>query len=314
MKLIKPLPLKDEYYSNIEEEINRLFKVVLYSKLAAVAVIGAKEMRNAVDTPLSAAIKNGLITYRNGTFTGTYSAAITKELRIIGAIYRAKTKSWVLLQAAPPYVSIAQAFIDNILNAKRRDILQTLDDFNIESINEHNRIPDAYNETIQWIEGDFKKTVEALKVVPTLTGEALGILTADYSYNMDLYIKTWLKENITKLRDQVKNHVFAGGRAESLESLIIKNYRVSRNKAKFLARQETSLLLSKYHEQRLKSVGITKYRWSASMDERTRQDHKDLDGRVFHFDTPPVVDKRTGRKANAGEDFGCRCVAVPIIE
>ncbi|GAG93926.1 unnamed protein product, partial [marine sediment metagenome] len=71
--------------------------------------------------------------------------------------------------------------------------------------------------------------------------------------------------------------------------------------------------VSEYKQQRYLDIGITKYEWSTSNDERVRDDHKQLDGKIFSFKTPPVVDRRTGRRANPAEDFGCRCVAIPIL-
>lgn len=79
-----------------------------------------------------------------------------------------------------------------------------------------------------------------------------------------------------------------------------------------MARQETSLLTAKYRKLRYTDVGITKYRWSTSHDDRVRKRHKELDGQVFDFEAPPIVNEKGDRK-NPGEDFGCRCQAIPII-
>jgi uncharacterized protein with gpF-like domain len=39
-----------------------------------------------------------------------------------------------------------------------------------------------------------------------------------------------------------------------------------------------------------------------------------MNGKIFSFDNPPVVDKKTGRKANHSEDYNCRCVAIPALD
>jgi uncharacterized protein with gpF-like domain len=49
-----------------------------------------------------------------------------------------------------------------------------------------------------------------------------------------------------------------------------------------------------------------------------RKRHRELgamseSGTVFKYSEPPIVDVRTGRRANPGEDFQCRCTANPII-
>lgn len=94
----------------------------------------------------------------------------------------------------------------------------------------------------------------------------------------------------------------------------MQQYGASKAKAKFLARQETSLLMSKYQEERFKDLGITHYKWSGADDQRERPDHKLLNGKIFRFDDPPVTNRSTGAKNNPGEDFNCRCIAIAIVD
>jgi SPP1 gp7 family putative phage head morphogenesis protein len=65
---------------------------------------------------------------------------------------------------------------------------------------------------------------------------------------------------------------------------------------------------------RMQRVGVTRYRWSTSRDVRVRADHAALEGTMQTFSDPPVVDQRTGRRANPGVDFQCRCVAIPVFD
>ena len=72
-------------------------------------------------------------------------------------------------------------------------------------------------------------------------------------------------------------------------------------------------MVSKYRQIRYEDVGIRRYMWSTSGDVRVRHDHKELNGKIFYFDNPPITDKATGARNNPGEDFGCRCVAIPVM-
>ena len=89
--------------------------------------------------------------------------------------------------------------------------------------------------------------------------------------------------------------------------------RVSKDKARFLARNETSLLTAKYRQIRYEEIGIDKYEWSAVMDKRTRHLHKELNGKIFDFRNPPIIDAHTGQRGNPGETYNCRCLSIPII-
>ena len=134
-----------------------------------------------------------------------------------------------------------------------------------------------------------------------------------YTKNLNLYIQGWHQEAIERMRVKMSKAFSEGRRAENLLGIIQSERKVSYNKAKFLARQETSLLTASYAEIRYKDIGINDYIWQTSMDERVRPDHKRLNGHLFRFDHPPITNTKTGAKNNPGEDYNCRCKAVPYI-
>jgi SPP1 gp7 family putative phage head morphogenesis protein len=197
----------------------------------------------------------------------------------------------------------------------RGQLMGALDKVDYERIDRASNIPDVYIRTIDRMEHDFKFSVRAAYegIVPQLTPEQRGTLAAEWGQNLDLYIRDWTSKNILELREKIQDSALSGRRSSELIEIVQKNYGVSRDKAKFLARQETSLLLSKYREVRYRDIGVETYRWSTSNDVRVRADHKHLQGKVFKFSNPPVVDTQNGRRANPGEDFGCRCVAIPVF-
>ena len=73
------------------------------------------------------------------------------------------------------------------------------------------------------------------------------------------------------------------------------------------------MLTSKFKQAKYQQAGISKYKWSIS-NVRTRPDHRALNGKIFSFDDPPITNQETGDKNNPGEDFGCNCVPIPIID
>lgn len=313
MKQIPPLILTEKHWIGIEREIQRILDALIYKPLTYALEQSPKAMLNAGGALLDA-ITQGRVWYINGQFHGDFNARISKDLEAIGAKYDRRAKTWALLPGAlPTDLRFAQASADSRYDALRHNVLHALDDMQIESIDKYSETKKQYGEAIEWLDGDFRKTVQGITIAPNLTTKQKSLIAEQWGNNLDLYIKGWADEAILELRQKVQANTFQGGRAESLVKMIQHSRGVSKDKAKFLARQETSLLMSKFRETRYDSIGVRQYRWSTSHDQRVRHDHKELNGKVFSFDAPPVTNKATGARNNPGEDFGCRCVAIGLI-
>lgn len=134
-------------------------------------------------------------------------------------------------------------------------------------------------------------------------------------------IKNNYIEDIGKiLRDNVEN----GGRSTDLITQIKERGKVHENKAKFLARDQTARINADLTEIRSKALGSDTYVWSGSMDERERTTHKAMEGKLCKWSDPTVYSDDNGktwkkRKAigavelQAGKDYNCRCVAIPVV-
>jgi SPP1 gp7 family putative phage head morphogenesis protein len=170
--------------------------------------------------------------------------------------------------------------------------------------------PDA---TLGRIEKGFQVAARSLTVMPTLSAHSRENLSAAYTQNMKLWVKGWSEDSIEAMRDAVEQNANKGYRFASLTEGIKHQFGVSQSKAKFLARQETSLFMSNYRKERFTAAGIGLFKWSTSHDVRVRHDHRSLDGRVFAYNDPPIVDKATGKRGTPGTDFNCRCVDIPIV-
>lgn len=81
---------------------------------------------------------------------------------------------------------------------------------------------------------------------------------------------------------------------------------VTESRAKLIARDQTSKLNGAMTQIRQMSIGIDRYTWSTSSDERVRDEHAALDGQEFSWSSPPS-------EGHPGEAVNCRCVAVPVI-
>ena len=166
--------------------------------------------------------------------------------------------------------------------------------------------------TVRKMDRDLNKTLKPLTIDYKPSDNLVEFILEKYGNDLTKYIKNWNIETIQRLRDRVSSNAFSGYRASSLAEEIAADYGVSARKAKFLARQETSLMLSTFREGRYKEVGIEEYEWQTAGDSRVRDMHKHLNRKIFSWENPPIIDDY-GHRGNPGEAFGCRCVAAPVL-
>ena len=84
--------------------------------------------------------------------------------------------------------------------------------------------------------------------------------------------------------------------------------------AQFLAVDQVAKLNCDIAKQQQTSIGVKRYKWSTSKDARVRKSHRVLHGKIFEWDNPPIVDEKRGRKCHPGQDYRCRCVAIPVFD
>ena len=157
-------------------------------------------------------------------------------------------------------------------------------------------------------------------------------LLSDY-YNgsfYEEYLNRWVSENVLKIKsipqtalDEMREIILDGyrnGRSiKNIQRDIQDSYNVTKHKARMLARDQVATLNSQIAQAQQRDAGVTEYEWSTSHDERVRPCHAELDGKTCSWDDPPEMwyetksrgTVYTGRRCHPGEDYLCRCVAIP---
>lgn len=318
----KALKIKESYYLPLEKKVFRIFFDILYKPIFNIISehIGKewlqKENSKKSKETLIKAILSGKVQYIDKHFEGTFNSLISKEIKEMGGKWDPKRKRWFIKEDQIPFdirTAISQAQMkDRALNADIEQYLNKIDNQLKENDTLFN-FEDNFQGTIQDLDALFKEGIKNITTSPDLTDEMIKNLAESWSNNMNLYIKGWTQESIKRLRARIWNNSLNGFRSINLVKEIQHDYNISENKARFLARQETSLLMSKFREERYKSAGVQKYKWSTSGDSRVRERHKELNGKIFDWDNPPIVDE-LGNRAHPGEDYNCRCVAIPQFQ
>jgi SPP1 gp7 family putative phage head morphogenesis protein len=109
---------------------------------------------------------------------------------------------------------------------------------------------------------------------------------------------------------EVQEIVFRGARTGSSVKEIAEEIRnrgqVSRSRAELIARDQINKFNGNLSEIRQRDLGVTRYIWRTSLDERVREEHRKLEGKEFSWSKPPS-------EGHPGEAINCRCYAEPIL-
>lgn len=331
MRYLTPIRMKPSYFDELEREIQNIFFKAFYEPLNRIfRTYHQDEIMNETPDPIASAIITGQIYYKEDGFVGKFNSKTSKKLKELGAKFDSRSKKWKLARGkVSMQVNIAIAQADMMYKELAGDVLKSIEQANVRVDtllrSQNSKLEATYEKTVNKINADITDTLKKVGIVPNYSIQDMKQLARSYTENLEFYIKKWTDKNILKLRKDVMANTLAGRRAESLVQLIMTNYGSSKEKAKFLARQETSLSMAAIRQQRYEKAGIKKYKWSTSHDERVRpqkgkglnpfgNNHRILDGTVHEWSKPPIVDRETGRTANPGQDYNCRCVAIPILQ
>jgi SPP1 gp7 family putative phage head morphogenesis protein len=321
---LKPIPRQVKVMEEVERKINRLLLKELYIPLLRELSDDEpiSSIQNSDNDVIVEAIRSGRLTHHRGKFSGRLNAQISKALRLLGAKWDRKTKNYSHPLSQLPFdithaIAVSEfRFVKKMESINRR--LANIDSAEIASKLHLDKIIDK---AIYRVEAQLKDSLGNITIQTHFTDEQRAKIARDYTLNMQLDIKGWTDARVKNLRKKVEPSTQSGLRYEEMVSMIRKDYRVSQSKAKFLARQETNLLLCKYKETRYLAAGVKKYKWkcvNASPQHPVRPMHEALGerskkGELFSFENPPQVSKNPARFENPGEDFNCRCVAIPVV-
>ncbi|MEX4141029.1 phage minor head protein [Haemophilus influenzae] len=134
--------------------------------------------------------------------------------------------------------------------------------------------------------------------------ERVNTLTAG---NIQL-IKSIRSQYLDKVQNAVMQAMVRGSLNKDLAAQIKDLGKTTEKRAMFIARDQSSKLNAALTQARHEEVGIKKYMWSTSLDERVRDSHADKEGQIFEYANPPAD---TG---HPGHDFNCRCVQIPVFD
>jgi hypothetical protein len=337
--------LKESHFKPVQDDLTAYFYQWYYKPI--LDLIQEKRYNSIynANSALVAAIRKGSIVYINGVFSGKFNSRTSRELSKF-AKYDKRSKTW---KGRPPSDVLAASIVANDkakeLNERIKSLLPQLDS-NVKNVVKQLHL--NIEPTIDSIDKQLVLDVKGLTVLPEITESMREAIANNYTDNMILNIVNengpgdWNSEQITRLRDMVEKITLRGSNRNELLEMIQAEFEVSKNKARFLARQETSLFLVEMRDTRYIGAGLEFYEWLTSNDSRVvgnpagkypdpskgHGNHFMMNHKICKFKDPTVYadtieDAKKGKwKSKAsiqggnkhpGQEFLCRCVSKPLI-
>ena len=138
-------------------------------------------------------------------------------------------------------------------------------------------------------------------------------MQAQYLENIAL-IKSIPREIIERYQSALYNAV-ANFDSGAINKLARQIGQISARRAKTIARDQTAKAIESFSNARARDLGFTHYQWQTSRDERVSTGvggHRQLDGRIFAYDSPSAVIDSYSNKGHPAQRVNCRCIAIPI--
>lgn len=322
MRKVKPILLNEQTIIKLAKDIISYNKQVLFQPLVDIFkhVFNSNIKLNAVKYPtgysaIREAIKDEKIYYENGYFKGSFNSKIVKELKDLGAVFK-KGVGYRLEKELP--VSLIDVLVEK--KEKMRQALHTMDDLLNEMLNNlqneflDNTVVD-FKDTITNYREQYKDNFNQFKIKVNIDEKQEKELNEKYTLDTNILIKNFTIKQINDLRAKIKKYVLDEGYSSTyIKKLLINDYELSQNRAVLIARQESNLLMAEYTRERYSNLGIKKFEWQTAGDRKVRDSHQELDGKIFDFNNPPIINKDTGERGLPGQAVNCRCVMVPVLD
>ena len=315
IKVLKQIEYDEKEEKVIENVILRaLYYIIFYPILQVDGISKKKIVSNSSTKLIEQALANETLVYQDGKFKGKFNSKLSKELKELGATFNSASKTFSIekskLPASMQITILQQEYKQRQLT---RQTLNAINSINANEIYKTTFTPE-YEMILSDLDLKFEDNIKSFAVLPELTVEGKKRIAEAYSENLKLYIKDFIDEEVLTLRKEVEQNVYGGFRREKLVGILKDRYGISQRKAKFLAKQETSLLTAQFTKERYVDAGIKKFEWTRSHSKKPDEYHKTLYGKTFSFDDLPIIDEKTQQKGLPGERFGCSCGMKAVVE
>ena len=315
----KPIEAKEYYINKIAKDIINFEWKWYYKPILDILKPGSVTNES---NALFNGLKSGALYYQNGAFyskTGRFSNTISKELENIGARYSRYGRCYRLAkEKLPDKLAWAIETVNAKTFSKVVAIKEVMDNVigSVDEIIKHLKVTDVAEQMILDVQERAYKNFQANKIetiTPKMSDSIARKFAENYTDTLRFEIKGKLPEEVIKMREVVGQMAIDGESPLTIQKYIEKNFIKDQKRAKFLARNESAIAVTEYLSAKYQDEGSEEFIWIANLDERVRDEHRELNGKKFRYDDPPIVDKRTGSRGMPSEFYNCRCKFIPVF-
>lgn len=161
-----------------------------------------------------------------------------------------------------------------------------------------------------------KVPAETLKSINLLADKGTKkIITKSIGENVKL-IQSVPEQYFQRISKAVYDGLDKGRHISAIAEDLVDIGGMSERKAQFIARDQLGKTYGDLTKKRQENLGIRRFKWLTSHDERVRETHDALDGHIYDWDTgaigPEVASEVEGLVP--GEDYNCRCTSSMVME
>lgn len=290
--MISPIPTKKEIKA-IAEEIKASFNEVIFNPLSDIT--GIDIIENS-DSPILRDLDKDKIEFVDGVLKGSFSVASIKYLESLKQPYNGKKRGYKIedtalllllsskqasfLKVKDESLEFLRSFEEVNLGIKRQPMEQVVSEVSKKAISNLDDVVQQPNN--QDIEDDFIDTVR------DSSDTFIAIMTSKL-------INDIIKAKSTK---------------QLVKSLNTRKGQASR-KATTIATDQSFYYSGRVRRQTYQDNNVRMFKWKTKGDSHVRDSHAELNGEVFAYEDPPLVD---GVQLLPSDAFGCRCEDEPVIK
>ena len=176
-----------------------------------------------------------------------------------------------------------------------------------------------WGDTEKWTTKELNRSLSELASLISFktdtTSKSLdNIRKAAIHKNVDL-IKTIPQQYLGAVKQNIYTSITTGKGLSDIQPFLESQKDYSKRKAQLVALDQTRKITTDIAAHKLKQNGGKKFKWMhTGGSQHPRQEHIAMNGNIYSYDDPPVIDPRTGETGLPAQAYQCRCRLCPVLE